>query len=238
MTDDRSLERAARSWLENGPSEAPDRAVEAALLRIETLPQERDWHVPWRLPKMTTTARVAAAAVLGVFVVGGALFMFGPPRQSGVGGPGPSPTPSTSTLVPTGTWATGPIPIESIRSSMISAGITAADADAWIADNGSPTRFSFELAFDGKTFAHSEETPDMAMQVGESGTFALSGTQLMLTVGEPGSIDTYTFEATVVGDELSLRWVDSTDHGSAADKAMHRRFTIAFYCSAPFRRQP
>ena len=54
MTDDRSLERAARSWLENGPTEAPDRAVEAALLRIETTPQERDWHVPWRLPKMTT----------------------------------------------------------------------------------------------------------------------------------------------------------------------------------------
>ena len=42
MTDDRSLERAARSWLEVGPTQAPDRAVEAALLRIETTPQERD----------------------------------------------------------------------------------------------------------------------------------------------------------------------------------------------------
>jgi hypothetical protein len=238
MTDDRSLERAARSWLENGPTQAPDRAVEAALLRIETTAQERDWHVPWRLPKMTTTVRVATAAILGVLVVGGALLMFGRPGQSGVGGPGPSPTPSTSTFVPSGTWATGPIPIESIRSSMIAAGITAAEADAWIADNGSPTRYSFELAFDGNAFEHSEETPDMAMQVGESGTFALTGTRLVLTMGEPGSIDTYTFEATVVGDELSLRWVDSTDHGSVADKAMHRRFAIAFYSSAPFRRQP
>ena len=36
MTDDRSLERAARSWIEAGPTRAPDRAVEAALLRIET----------------------------------------------------------------------------------------------------------------------------------------------------------------------------------------------------------
>ena len=42
MTDDRSLERAARSWLEVGPTEAPERAVEAALLRIDTTPQERD----------------------------------------------------------------------------------------------------------------------------------------------------------------------------------------------------
>ena len=42
MTDDRSLERAARSWLEVGPTQAPERAVEAALLRIQTTPQERD----------------------------------------------------------------------------------------------------------------------------------------------------------------------------------------------------
>jgi len=32
MTDDRSLERAARSWLESGPTEAPDHAVDAALV--------------------------------------------------------------------------------------------------------------------------------------------------------------------------------------------------------------
>ena len=73
MTDDRSLERAARSWLEAGPTQAPDRAVEAALLRIQTTPQERDLRIPWRLPKMTTPARVAAAAVIGVLAVGGAL---------------------------------------------------------------------------------------------------------------------------------------------------------------------
>ena len=93
MTDDRSLERAARSWLEIGPTEAPERAVEAALLRIDTTPQERDWHVPWRLPKMTTPARVAAAAVIGVLAVGGALFVLSPGR-SGVGGPGPIADPA------------------------------------------------------------------------------------------------------------------------------------------------
>ena len=40
MTDDRSLERAARSWLEPGPTQAPDRAVEAALLQIQTTTQD------------------------------------------------------------------------------------------------------------------------------------------------------------------------------------------------------
>ena len=36
MTDDRSFERAARSWLEIGPTEAPERAIEAAFLEIDT----------------------------------------------------------------------------------------------------------------------------------------------------------------------------------------------------------
>jgi len=94
MTDDRSLERAARSWLETGPTQAPDRAVEAALLRIETTPQERDLRVPWRLPRMTTPTRVAAAAVIGVLLIGGAFFYLGKPGQPAVGGPGPSPSSS------------------------------------------------------------------------------------------------------------------------------------------------
>lgn len=94
MTDDRSLERAARSWLEHGPTQAPDRAVVTALLRIETTPQERDLRIPWRLPKMNTPARVATAAVIGVLVVGGAFFVL-QPGQPAVGGPGPSQTATT-----------------------------------------------------------------------------------------------------------------------------------------------
>jgi hypothetical protein len=121
---------------------------------------------------------------------------------------------------------------------MIAAGITTSDVNAWIAEVGAPTQYSYLLAFTGNEFTHSEETPDMAMQVGELGTYELSGTQLVLTPGEPGNIDTYTFETTVVGDELSLRCVDSTEQGTADDKAKHRRYTIAFYCSAPFKRQP
>jgi hypothetical protein len=111
MTDDRSLERAARSWLEAGPTEAPDRAVEAALLRIQTTPQERDLRIPWRLPKMTTPARVATAAVIGVLAVGGALFILGRPGQTGVGGPVPTSTPTESpTPIPSATPSpTGPV---------------------------------------------------------------------------------------------------------------------------------
>jgi len=96
MTDDRSLERAARSFIEAGPTQAPDRAVEAALLRIESTPQERDLRVPWRFPSMTIPARIAAVAILGALLLGGALSIFG-----GIGRPSvvvtvPSPTPTAA----------------------------------------------------------------------------------------------------------------------------------------------
>ena len=65
---------------------------------------------------------------------------------------------------------------------------------------------SFLLEFSGTTFRHSTATLDMPMQVDESGTFALSGSELVLTIGEPGNIDTYTFQTMLAGDELSLRW--------------------------------
>ena len=149
------------------------------------------------------------------------------------------PSPSVGVIVGPleGRWVAGPIPIADIKASMVAAGIDPNDADAWITEVGSPSRYSFVLTFTGTAFTHSEETPDMAMEVGESGTFALSGKKLVLTIGEPGNIDTYTFDATLSGNELSLRCVDSTEQGTAADKAKHRRYTIAFYCSAPFRRQ-
>jgi hypothetical protein len=115
MTDDRSLERAARTWIEAGPTEAPDRAVEAALLRIQTTPQERDLRIPWRFPKMTTPARVAAVAVIGVLVVGGAFFMLGRPNQSNVGGPGP-------TAISTSTTSPNPVPSASASQSPIGEG--------------------------------------------------------------------------------------------------------------------
>jgi hypothetical protein len=135
-----------------------------------------------------------------------------------------------------GRWATGPIPIADIKASMLAAGIEPGDVDGWIAEVGSPTQYSFLLDFAGTSFTHSEETPDMAMQVGELGSFTLSGNQLVLAPGEAGNVDTYTFEATLAGDELSLRCVDSTEQGTTEDQAKHRRFTIAFYCTAPFRR--
>ncbi|MFI5225608.1 MAG: hypothetical protein ACHQ3P_02920 [Candidatus Limnocylindrales bacterium] len=102
MTDDRSLERAARSWIETGPTRAPEGAVQRALLLIETTPQERDLRIPRRFTAMTLSARVVAAAVIGVLVIGGAFYMLRP-GQANLG-PAGAPTPSsqsTASAAPT-----------------------------------------------------------------------------------------------------------------------------------------
>jgi len=93
MTDDRSLERAARSFIEAGPTQAPEAAVEAALLRIQTTSQERDWF-PWRLPPMLTPTRLVALGVVGAAVLAVAAAL------SGIGGPAPAPLPTASTPPP------------------------------------------------------------------------------------------------------------------------------------------
>jgi len=127
MNDDRSVERAARSWIETGPTQAPDRVVERALLTIETTRQERDLGIPWRFPIMTTPARVAAAAVTIVLLVGGAFALTGRLGQGAGGLPAstsPSPIASGSpSLVPSAsaslTAEVGPLPA---RETVLPAG--------------------------------------------------------------------------------------------------------------------
>jgi hypothetical protein len=106
MTDHRSLERAARSWIEAGPTHAPERAVEAALLRIESTPQERDVRVPWRFLDMNASGKIAtgAAAAVAVTILGVALLS--PGAAPGPGASESSPTPTPAILL-TGPLAAG-----------------------------------------------------------------------------------------------------------------------------------
>jgi hypothetical protein len=92
MTDDRTLERAARSWLEEGPTRAPDRAVDAALSRIDTTRQERDLRIPWRITSLNPSIKLAGAAVLVLAVASAVIFAMRP--TSNVGPPSSTPVPS------------------------------------------------------------------------------------------------------------------------------------------------
>ena len=102
MNDDRSIERTARFWLEEGPTKAPDHAVRAALSQIAATRQERRrlLHLGgmWRHVPMPA---VAGFAVLAVVVIGGAL-LFWPGRDQGPASPSLVPTaaPPAASLPP------------------------------------------------------------------------------------------------------------------------------------------
>ncbi len=95
--DDRSLERAARLWIEDGPRRAPDHVIDGALRTITTTPQERDW-LPRRFSTMTIPARLGVAAAVGALLVGGLVLNLNRPGPSV--GTNPSPTTSPATPSP------------------------------------------------------------------------------------------------------------------------------------------
>jgi hypothetical protein len=119
---------------------------------------------------------------------------------------------------------------------MLQAGVTEELVDEWVLEVGSPTEFTFDLEFNGATFDHFQATPESPRQVDESGRFIYADGHLDLDIVDEG--DTYQFTADESNDQLQLRFIDSTERGTAEDKAKHARFTIAFYTSAPFVRQP
>ncbi len=77
MSEDKRFERGARTWLEDGPTRAPERAIEEALSQIESTPQERDLRVPWRMPVMSVPIRLAAVALLVALAAGGTYLVAG-----------------------------------------------------------------------------------------------------------------------------------------------------------------
>ena len=141
MTDDRSLERAARSWLEEGPTRAPDRPVDAALARVQTTSQERDLRVPWRYQQMNRPLQLAvgaAAAALVVVLVATVL----PDRFGDVGNdasrPPSSPVATTTNSLeasPTVLIREGPLsPGTYITPSVFPVSVTFSVPDGWTAD--------------------------------------------------------------------------------------------------------
>jgi hypothetical protein len=156
MTDDRSLERAARSWLEEGPTRAPDRPVEAALSRIQTTRQERDLRIPWRLPTMNPMLRLAGLAVGAVLAVGIAVIALRPastipPGTTQTAAPSATPQGSqASRPIPNGTYAVAPLQVADILARLASNTTLTADEKTAI------TRDVLEI--DGATTLHVEVT--------------------------------------------------------------------------------
>jgi hypothetical protein len=197
MTDDRSLERAARSWIEVGPTRAPDGAVEAALARIQTTPQERDW-LPWRFPQMFTPARVAVAAVLGVLLLGGAYLTIDRLGQPAVGVPGPSPSPS-----PTVSPSPTPEAIVPVRMPDLLLGDWQAEAAEPI-DGVSDAGERIQLALDWDQGQSAWIQPEI-------GELSLNSTSVAAAADELRFVSTGRLGGCTPGDEGRYRWERSAD---------------------------
>jgi hypothetical protein len=125
MTDDRSLERAARSFIEPGPTQAPEAALERALLTIQTTRQERDLRILRRFSTMTTPARVAATVIIGVLAIGGAAFLLKSTAPDAAARPSASASPSAGPTASASPSAGPP------ASASPSAGPTVVDASGF-----------------------------------------------------------------------------------------------------------
>ena len=100
MTRERDIERLLDTWFRDGPTDAPDRIVDAVADRIGRQSQRPAWRLDWRRYTMNPSIKLAAAAlaVVIVAVIGYNLLPAGSPN---VGGPQPtataSPTPTVTT---------------------------------------------------------------------------------------------------------------------------------------------
>jgi hypothetical protein len=199
MSDDRSFERTARAWLELGPTGAPHRAVEAALLAIESTPQVRDLRIPWRNFRMTSRARFAAAALIGVLLFGGGfLLLMGPQSQVGAPSPTPKATPGAQPI---------PLPAE-FQAKWTSVGLRTGTGAA----NAASVDFIID-ASDIRINGFKGEIPSSA-QIGADGLLALEmqASQPSLTsqywVCHPGDRGTYAVAFSTDHRTLTLSLVD------------------------------
>ncbi len=99
--NENDFDRAARAWLDDGPTRISDRALLSALEEVHTTRQRRSRWPARRATPVSIFARVAFAPVL-VVAVGLLAINFIPPLLNGsiVGGPSPSPTPTQTVDFP------------------------------------------------------------------------------------------------------------------------------------------
>lgn len=96
------------AWLDEGPTELPERNRRAIVTAARTITQRRrGFGSPWRDPFMNGFTRLALAAAAVVAVALGGIYLVNPGPGGSIGAPGPSATP---TLTPTPTASPRPTP--------------------------------------------------------------------------------------------------------------------------------
>jgi len=122
---DRTFEHTVRDWLDDGPDRTPPPAIDAVLLAVKTIPQERELRIPRRFA-MPTFGRLAVAALAAVTLAGGGAIWYV--------GQNPIASPQT----PTGSPVPRLTPSPTARPSAATSPTTKADVvKAWPSNHGS-----------------------------------------------------------------------------------------------------
>ncbi len=212
MSDDRTIERSARAWLELGPTRAPDHAVEAALRTVDTTSQERDLWIPWRLPTMNPVARMAILASVVIVAAVGGIYLLRPATQS-VGGPRSSAATAspTSTLaapaLQMGTYVGPTLQVTDIIASMnTNSDLTSLEKTKLINELFAikdKTTWSASIELRGGRYTQ-RQTADGVTVVGSAGRYTFPDDHTIELV-ETGSQSGTRFAIAVVGDTFTLR---------------------------------
>jgi len=209
MSATRDPDRIFRAWLEQMPSEAPDRAIAAVLQATEAAPQVRAWPWlgRWRPNQMNRLSIIAATAAVLVALAGGAILL----TSGGKGPAQPTAAPSVAaTPVPTPA-VEGPGQFDSALSGL------------WVAEPGSisglPDQGSrIQLGFDwGDRLTINVQTNYA------TGTQTLRSTSLAATPGQlrlraqsgvngcsTSDVATYSWQRSTDGLFLTLALIEDT----------------------------
>jgi hypothetical protein len=112
MNGNTDFDRIAQSWLQDGPTEMPDRSLQAALDEVHVTSQRRFGAARRVIPMNGNAPRLAIAAVIGLLIlVGGGIYLS---NISGSGGVGDQPAATPSPVLPSPSPA--PLATGSFRS--------------------------------------------------------------------------------------------------------------------------
>jgi len=135
------FDRTARLWLDDGPSQMPDRALDAALATIGRTRQRRAFWPASRFPFMTPTLRVAASAAAVIALVVGVVAIGLGPSGPGAIQVTPTPTPSASPsplVIPAGEGRVLLTPGTYLAASPFPKRVTVTLPDGWSGNIGGP----------------------------------------------------------------------------------------------------
>jgi hypothetical protein len=217
MTDDRSLERAARSFIEPGPTRAPEAAVEAALRTIQTTPQERDLRILRRDLTMNTLTRILAVGAAAAAVIIAAVAVAPRLGDSSTGAPTPT-RPATATTgpaspsgqppLPNGTYRSAPIPVADIMRRLDASSLTASEKSTIIntvlrIDGATTLQVEISIRDDSFTLAYGVDGEALRPEIPWK-LYVLDPTTIALDVGA-SSTNIQAWAVTHIGGAFTLR---------------------------------